>query len=557
MNDTNTQFPLAAPGGPFETTEELVRGVKMPVFKQRPKSAREVLIDSAKFGDKDYLVKGNQRITYAQVIPMVASVAAGLKSEHGIGKGDRVAILAANYPEWIVTFWAVTSLGGVVIALNAWWVKDEIEYALAHSAPKLLFVDQRRRDITDTIDHGIVTLDIQADLEVLAAHKSEAELPTVRIEEDDPAVMLYTSGTTGRPKGALLPHRAIIGFMQVQAYRGVEGYFRATGELPKPGPDQPAFIMNTPMFHIAAIGSGIMSAAASGTKVVFREGRFDPAKMMETIEREKITMLSLMGSMGPRILALPNLQDYDLSSITTVGTGGAPTSPSVLEGIRKALPGRLPGMGYGSSETAALGAGIGGQELIDHPTSTGKKNIHHELEIRDEQGNVLPIGEQGEIYIHSPYLMLEYWLNPEATAKTILPGHWCATGDIGHLDEEGFLYVNSRARDMIIRSGENVYPIEIEHRLDAHPEVAESAVIGAEHAELGQEVKAVVVLKEGKHLTEQELTVWASEALAGFKVPTLWDISHTPLPRNPTGKVLKNELESDGQSTTRFVEEES
>ena len=246
-----------------------------------------------------------------------------------------------------------------------------------------------------------------------------------------------------------------------------------------------------------------------------------------------------MGSMGPRILALPNLQDYDLSSITTVGTGGAPTSPSVLEGIRKALPGRLPGMGYGSSETAALGAGIGGQELIDHPTSTGKKNIHHELEIRDEQGNVLPIGEQGEIYIHSPYLMLEYWLNPEATAKTILPGHWCATGDIGHLDEEGFLYVNSRARDMIIRSGENVYPIEIEHRLDAHPEVAESAVIGAEHAELGQEVKAVVVLKEGKHLTEQELTVWASEALAGFKVPTLWDISHTPLPRNPQVKYSK------------------
>lgn len=556
MNDKNTQFPLAAPGGIYETTVELVRGVNMPVFKQRPRSTREVLLGAAKFGDRDYLVRGDQRITYAQVTPLVASAAKALRDQYGISKGDRVAILAANYPEWIIAFWAVTSLGGVVIALNAWWVKDEIEYALAHSAPKLLITDPRRREITDTIDHGIQSIDIQTDFSILTQSDPSAELPTVHIDEDDPAVMLYTSGTTGRPKGALLPHRAIIGFMQVQAYRGIEGYWQATGELPQPGPNQPALIMTTPMFHIAAIGSGIMSAASSGTKVVFREGRFDPAKHMALVEKEQITMLTMMGSMAPRILALPNLADYDLSSITTVGTGGGPTSPSVLEGMRKAFPSSPPGMGYGSSETAALGAGIGGQELIDRPTSTGRKNVHHELEIRDEQGNVLPPNEQGEIYIHSAYLMLEYWLNPEATAKTLLPGHWCATGDIGHLDEEGFLYVNSRARDMIIRSGENVYPIEIEHRLDAHPEVAESAVIGVEHAELGQEVKAVVVLREGQSLTEDELTAWASEALAVFKVPTLWDISYTPLPRNPTGKVLKNELESDGETTARFVEEE-
>lgn len=555
MNDTQTLMPLAHPGGPYETVEEMVRGVKMPVFKQRHRSTREVLIESARHGDKDYLVRGDQRITYAQVIPMVASVAAGLKGKYGVGSGDRVAILAANYPEWIICFWAVTSLGGVVIALNALWVKDEVAYGLEHSEPLLLIADQRRLNMIGSLDHGIPMINIEADFEALLNFSPGAELPDVVIDEDDPAVMLYTSGTTGRPKGALLPHRAIIGFMQCQTFRGLDGHYRATGVLPTQGPNQSSTVLNTPLFHIAGIGSGILSNTSAGTKVVFRMGRFDPAKMMEMVEREKITMITMMGSMGPRILALHNLADYDISSVTIVGTGGGPTSPSILEGMRKAFPAAPPGMGFGSSETAALGAGIGGQELIDHPTSTGKKNVHHELEIRDSQGNVLPAGEQGEIFINSAYLMLEYWRNPEATAKTILPGHWCATGDIGCLDDEGFLYVNSRARDMIIRSGENVYPIEIEHQLDAHPSVAESAVIGSEHPELGQEVKAVVVLREGRIVAEQELISWASEGLAAYKVPSVWEIREEPLPRNPTGKVLKNELENKNYST-RFVEEE-
>jgi len=288
---------------------------------------------------------------------------------------------------------------------------------------------------------------------------------------------------------------------------------------------------------------------AQGAKTVYRTGRFDPEDVMRTIEREQVTIWSALGSAGPLLLEHPKLGDYDLSSVRNIGFGGSPTSPDLQRRMAEAFPnaGRNLGMGYGLSESGGMGASIGGAELAVRPTSTGTAALGHTIEIRDEAGHPLSTGDVGAIYLRSPYLMLEYWRNPEATAETILPGRWLATGDIGRLDEDGYLYIDSRARDMILRSGENVYPVEIEHRLDAHPAVAESAVIGVDHPQMGQEVKAVVVPAAGQSIDADRLRAWASETLARYKVPTLWTIRDEPLPRNAAGKVLKNVLRDEAQ----------
>jgi acyl-CoA synthetase (AMP-forming)/AMP-acid ligase II len=293
---------------------------------------------------------------------------------------------------------------------------------------------------------------------------------------------------------------------------------------------------------------------ATGVKTVYRTGRFDPEDVLRLIEKENVTIWSALGSMGPQVVSHPSLDKFDLSSMRNVGFGGAPTSPALQEKMRKAFPNssKNMGLGYGLSESGGLGSGIGGRELNLRPTSVGRASVTNEIQIRDEDGKVVPDGTYGEIHLRSPYLMIEYWNNPKATAETIKPGRWLATGDVGRL-EDGYLFINSRARDMILRAAENVYPIEIEHRIDAHPDVAESAVIGVDHEILGQEVKAVVVVQAGTSPTEEALHAWVGESLASFKVPSLWEIRSEPLPRNASGKVLKKVLT--GESEDDLIDE--
>ena len=559
---------LTGPGGPFELTEETVLGERMRVFRTRHRSLRELLMESAIHGEKEYIVHGERRISYAEHVRRVASVARALAERFDVRPGDRVGIAAANRAEWVIAFWAATSLGAIVVAYNGLWTADELLYGIEHAAPKLLIGDRRRLSRLARHELPVATLEFESEFAALEGHAPDAPLPDQPIDEDDPCLILYTSGTTGRPKGAVVSHRALVGFVKTQTLHGLERVLvalREAGGAPKdaPPPLPPVSLVTVPLFHLSGLYAAAIMMLAQGAKTVYRDARFDPEDVMRLIEKEKVTIWSALGSAPHQLLAHPSFGKYDLSSLRNVGFGGAPTSPDLQRRISEALPqvrGNL-GMGYGLSESGGLGAVIGGKELEQRPTSTGRAAVGHEIAIFDEAGRPVPTGETGEIHIRSPYLMLGYWNDPAATAKAIRPGRWLATGDVGRLDEEGYLYIDSRARDMILRSGENVYPVEIENRLDEHPSVAECAVVGAEHEVLGQEVKAIVVPAAGARVDAPaderafvaELGAFVAEKLAGYKVPTLWEIRREPLPRNAAGKVLKNVLT--GQSALRQVDE--
>jgi acyl-CoA synthetase (AMP-forming)/AMP-acid ligase II len=548
---------LTGPGGMFEITEETVLGERMHVFKNRPRALRELLAQSAAHGEKEYLVEGERRITYAEHVKRVASVAAALRERYGIGKGDRVAVLAENRVEWPLSFWATTSLGGIVAALNGWWTADEIAYGIADSEPKLVIADRKRLARAGKLD--VPVLEIESEFSALLEHAPDAPLPDVPIEEDDPAVILYTSGTTGRPKGALASQRSIIGFVQTTTLSGAESVLAEVmaGKLKPPDPvnrPQTIFLATPPMFHLSGLYANIVLQLALGGKLVIRPGRFDPEAVLELIERERVTAWAALGSMGPRVATHPSLENYDRSSVENVGFGGAPTTEAVQELMRRAFPNAKSnlGIGYGSSESVSTAATIRGSDYDLHPTSTGRPVATVDIEIRDPEGKALPEGVEGEIHIRSPYVMLGYWRKPDATRETIKPGRWLATGDIGRI-ENGLLYINSRARDMILKNAENVYPAEIENRLEKHPAVREAAVYGVDHPEWGQEVKAVVVPELGAQPDPRELARFCGETLAAFKVPTAWEIRSEPLPRNASGKILKNVLA--GEASSAFVED--
>jgi len=536
---------LCAPGAPFETREEEVLGERVLVFAKRHASLRELLAASEAFGEAEYIVSEARRIRYAQHLQLVASVARGLQERHGIAAGDRVAILAANCPEWIVAYWATVSLGAIVASLNGWWTRDEILYGLELSDPKLLIADRKRLDRVREERLSCDTLEIESQFSQLEAHAPDAELPGQPIAEDDPAVILFTSGTTGRPKGAVNSHRGIVGFAQTNAMTGLERMLHDAepDAPPRPPKGQNVTLATPPLFHLSGLYGLTVMMTLVGGKLVLRPGRFDPEQVLRAIESERITQWSALGSSGPRLASHPDVRRYDLTSVTNVGFGGAPASPALQERVLEVFPnarGNV-GMGYGSSESVAVVAAIGGKLYRENPESCGFPPHTVEMEIRDPDGKVLPEGVEGEIHTRSPYTMLGYWRNPEASAKALGTGRWLAMGDVGRV-QDGLLYINSRARDMILRSAENIYPVEIEYRLDAHPDVRESAVVGVDHPELGQEVKAIVVPEPGARPDSADLAAFCGETLAAYKVPSLWLIREEPLPRNAAGKVLKTEL---------------
>jgi acyl-CoA synthetase (AMP-forming)/AMP-acid ligase II len=549
---------LTGPGGPFEIVEEEVLGERMRVFKNRARSLRELLAASAAHGDKEYLVHGERRVGYAQHLARVGSVAAALRERYGIAKGERVAILAANCAEWPIAFWATVSLGGVVAALNGMWTADEIGFGVADSAPRLLIGDRARLERARDLGLDVPTLEIESQFAELLGHAPGAALPDVPLAEDDPAVILYTSGTTGRPKGAVGSHRGIVGFVHTTTYAGAENALTealaAGAALPSGARPQGVTLATSPMFHLSGLYATIVLQLALGGKLVIRSGRFDAGEIIGLMARERVTTFSALGSMGPRIATHPELARHDLSCVENVGFGGAPVSPAVQELLRRAFPraSASQGIGYGSSESVSAPTTIRGAEYQRFPTSTGRVIPTHELEVRDERGKPLPEGAEGEIHVRSPYLMLGYWRRQDATREALRPGRWLATGDIGRFEGE-LLYINSRARDMILRNAENVYPVEIEYRLEQHPSVREATVFGVDHVEWGMEVKAVVVPETDAVVTPDELARWCGETLAAYKVPTAWEVRSEPLPRNASGKVLKDVVR--GAVASAFVEE--
>jgi len=520
---------LMGRGGPFETGFGVVMGERMKVFMRREEHLRALLRYSSRHGDAEYLVfDGGVRWSYLEHLRRVVAVSRALEQRYGIHKGERVAILAANCPEWIVSFWAATSLGAVAVGLNAWWSPAELQAALENCKPKVLIADEKQLARLG-FDPGCPIISVEHDFEALYAHDGSAGLPRTPIGEDDPACILYTSGTTGAPKGVVHTHRNVIAMVMLQMWHGA----RASMGLPAPLRHvKRCHLVSNPLFHVSGLYTQVVTLLVAGVKTVWTRGRFDAGRVLELIEEERVTGWSPHGAMAPRLLAHPDLGKRDLSTVLTLGSGGAPVTPALQAELRRAFPnarGTLT-VGYGSTECTALATIAFGDDLEQHPTSVGRPLPTVELDVRD-----------GEIHIRSPLVMKEYFNNPEATRATLLPGRWLRTGDIGRI-EDGRLYIDSRARDLILRGAENVFPPEIERRLEEHPDVSEAAVLGVEHPELGQEVKAVVVPKPGRTPDPESLKAWCAQALAYYKVPSQVALRDEPLPRNAAGKVMKQGL---------------
>lgn len=542
---------FCGPGGPWETAVEDVLGQPQLVFVNRHRSVRAMLEAGAgAHADVEFLVLGDTRLTYGEVLDRVAATADRLHTEFGIDHGDRVAILAANRPEWVITFFATVSLGGIVSALNGWWTAAEIDHAVAMTEPKVLVGDARRIARAGSLPEGlaIVDMDERADVFAPSPDGEPIPMPSVAIDEDDPALILFTSGTTGRSKGATVSHRGLIGFVDGTSHNAEEkthAALRFMGIDPATIPAQRQILLNTsPLFHVSGLLAGILMHVRAGSTIVFREGRFDPGDVLRLIEKERITSWSAIGAMAPMVLDHPDLDSYDTSSLTRVGSGGAHTPEHIQKRLAAAFPqaAHAIGQGYGSSETVGVVTSIGGQEFKDHPDSAGAPCMGFEIEIRDPEGNACPEGVDGHVNVRSAYTMLGYWGDPAATAEALDDQRWLDTGDIGQL-RDGRLYLNSRARDMILRGAENIYPAEIEFRLDAHPDVGEVAVMGVDHPQLGQEVKAVIVPtgapSPSAPFDPEALAAWCGETLAAYKVPTVWERRDEPLPRTASGKVVK------------------
>ncbi len=550
------QAALTVAGGKFEIETVAIDGIPTRVWKHAPPSLAWLIAASRAHGAREFTVYEDERVSYEANFRAVAALAHTLVAM-GIGKGDRVGLAMRNLPEWPVIFFAAASIGAIVVPLNAWWTSGELEYGIDDSGCRILFVDDERyqRLSADNpalpalekmvVARASVPLDARAvRLEDLIgtphdyASLPEAELPSVELLPDDAATIFYTSGTTGNPKGALGSHRNLMTNILTSAFSGARTYLRRGEAIPDPTPK--TFLTVIPMFHVTACSATMMGSIASGSTLIFMR-KWDTIRAMELIEREKVHVTGGVPTIAWQILEHPDRDRYDLSSLEAIAYGGAPSAPELVRRIFTEF-GALPSNGWGMTETMATVTGHGGEDYLARPTSAGPPVPVADLKIVDEDGvTELAVGEVGELWARGPMVVKGYWNKPEATAATFVNG-WVRTGDLARLDDEGFVYIVDRAKDMIIRGGENIYSSEVENVLYAHPAVTDCALIGIPHRTLGEEPAAVVHLAPGMEASEAELQAWVKARLAIFKTPVAIRFVHDTLPRNANGKILKKDL---------------
>lgn len=541
---------VTAPGERYEVETIDVDGVAVKAFKNAPPSLREIFASARARGDETFMVYEDERWSFAEVMHQVDAMAALLVERYGVAKGDRVAVAMRNYPEWVISFAAVTSIGAISVSLNAWWTADEMAYALEDSGSTVLIADvervERGAESCRRLGCRILAVRAPGDLPEGVDRWEEvrelgAAMPAVEVRPEDDATILYTSGTTGNPKGAVSTHRAVVQALMAFGCKTAIDRLRrppSTEEATASGP--PVFILIVPLFHVTGCIPVMLSCFSAGLKLVMMY-RWDAGRALELIERERVTNFVGVPTQSWDLLESPRFAETDTSSLVSVGGGGAPAPPSLVTRVATSFKTGKPNIGYGMTETNAYGPGNSGVDYLEHPTSTGRATPVLELAVRDADGNDVPVGERGEIWFKGPNLIRGYWNNPEATAETIVDG-WLRSGDIGHVDEEGFVYVEDRAKDMVLRAGENVYCAEVEAAIYEHPAVYEAAVFGVPHERLGEEVATVVYVRPGHELTVEQLQAHLRERLAPFKVPTVVSLVHEALPRNPAGKILKRAL---------------
>jgi len=541
---------MTGPGGPFEIVIETVGGRPMKNFKNRERSIREKLVTAAGRGDMTAIVYGQRRIGYAEFARLSFGVANTLTRDHGLVKGDRVAILAVNRPEWLYAAFGATAAAGIGVALNGWWQTEELEYGLNDSGSRFLVVDDRLWTRVAPVVAKIPTLEKifyigdNAPAGTIAFSSllvPTDEVPTAEIDEDDPFMILYTSGTTGRSKGCITTHRGTITQVLGIVFAGMANSMLSGSDI-IPAGGQAASLLSSPLFHVGGLHSGVCTQITAGLKIVLLEGKFDPERVMQTIEAEKITMWPAIPTMLHRVVNSPNIGNYDLSSLRSVSFGGAPTAPETIDRAREVLPIEPTFTNaYGLTETHGVATVNAGKALLGRKTSAGRAAPFLDCKIIDESGATVAPGVLGEVLFFGPTITPGYWNRPDATAETVRDG-WLHTGDLGYLDDEGFLFIVDRAKDMILRGGENVYCTEIENLLAEHPEIDEAAVIGVPDVEMGERVKAIVRRVAGSTLEAEAVRRHVAAHMASFKVPEFVEFTGEALPRNPAGKLLKNQL---------------
>jgi long-chain acyl-CoA synthetase len=478
-----------------------------------------------------------------------------LVNTYGVKKGDRVAVAMRNYPEWVMSFASIISVGAVSVSMNSWWVEDEMDFALQDSGATVLICDQQRFDIAAASCKklGVKVLVVRAEKplpagvdkwqDALAPHlKAALKCPVVEIKSDDDATILYTSGTTGRPKGAVSTHRAVISALMAFSSRNSVLTMSGTKLKEVTGPEVPtSFILIVPLFHVTGCVPVMMSCFIAGLKLAIMY-KWDAEKALEMIEREKITNFVGVPTQSWDLVNSPAFDKYDTSSLRAVGGGGAPSPTSLVGKVNDKVKNGSPQLGYGMTETNAFGPGITGSDYLAHPTSTGRAVLPMRVEVRDENLKPLPTGQAGEIWFFGPMLIRGYWNRPDATAETIVDG-WLRSGDIGRLDADGFVYVEDRVKDMILRAGENIYGAEVESVIYDYPAVHEAAVFGVPHERLGEEVGVAILPKAGAQLDPKDLWKFLEGKTAAHKIPVHVVVMTEPLPRNAAGKFLKRELQ--------------
>ncbi|MFE6924659.1 class I adenylate-forming enzyme family protein [Nocardia sp. NPDC057663] len=531
---------LTAPGAPFELTVEPVLGVPIPVLAQRRRSLRELLEHSLTWGERDYLVTEDRRISFAEHAAAAGALATALARRHGVGKGDRVGILAANGPDWVIAFWAAQCLGAIPVGYNAWWAPPEIAYGLDHTTPTVVIADAKRAALLAGTGTEIPVLTMEQDLPALIAEYGGGEIPGTPVSEDDPAVILYTSGTSGRPKGVVHSQRNMVAISDY--HRFTDAMLAAfAGQPPSDAPSDRRYLVTAPLFHIASLHNLVVPRLLTGAAAVFPHGAFEVGRVLSLVERERVTNWAAVPTMAARLLE-HDVAQHDLSSLAALSLNSAPSSPALLASLRAKIPSLQFALttSYGLTESGTAATVATPLDLVADDASVGRPIFGVAVQIRNADGMAVPDGEEGEICIRSPYVMLGYWNDEAATKSAIDDERWLRSGDFGTL-RDGRLTVSGRRTDLILRGGENVYPTEIENVLCEHPAVAECAVFGVAHPDLGQEVAAVVVAEPGA-VDPEELRAFVAARLAYFKVPARWRITADALPRNATGKVTRREL---------------
>ncbi len=555
---------LTAPGSPFEIEEVTIRGVPTRVWKHAPPTLREAFVAArAAHGPKTFLVYEDERTTYEGFARAAIVVAHALR-QAGVVKGDRVAIAMRNLPEWPVAFYGALLAGAITTPLNAWWTAGELVYGLEDSGARVLIADGERferlrgrlsscgalervwvaRASGDLGDASAARFeDLVGPVDGWAALPAQA-LPDVPLQPEDDATIFYTSGTTGNSKGALGTHRNATCILGTGAFSVLRNCLRRGDPLPQPDPNAPqkAALLSVPFFHVTGCHAVLNGTLHTGGKLVLMH-HWDPERAMQLIERERVTSAGGVPTIAWQIIEHPARPKYDLSSLESMAYGGAPAAPELVRRIREVFPTSAPGIGWGMSETSSTFTGHSAEDYVHRPDSSGPALPVCDMKVVAPDGSTLPAGEVGELWVRGPNVVRGYWNKPEATAATFVDG-WLRTGDLARLDDEGFVFIVDRMKDMIIRGGENIYCIEVEDALYRHPAVMDAALIGLPHHSLGEEPAAVVALKPGAQATEAELRAHVAGLLAAFKVPVRIVFQPGTLPRNANGKIMKKDLKA-------------